>query len=121
MAALLIVDDDEAIRTALFDLFSDEHSCHAASSAEEALERLASRAYDLIITDLSMPGMGGEDLLGFVKVYAPRTPVIFISGSADRADSERLLVKGGVDYLPKPFRLEEVEAAVARALGRRRP
>jgi DNA-binding NtrC family response regulator len=119
MATLLIVDDDEAIRTTLFDLFSEEHSCHAAASTEEALKHLESRAYDLIITDLSMSGMSGEDLLGFVKVYAPRTPVIFISGSEDRAGIERLLVKGGVDYLPKPFRLEEIEAAVARALGRR--
>jgi CheY-like chemotaxis protein len=119
MANLLIVDDDEAILVTLFELLSGEHSCHAAASAEEALKRLASQAYDLIITDLSMPGLSGEDLLGFAKVYAPRTPVIFISGSADPAGSERLLVKGGVDYLPKPFRLEEVEASVARALGRR--
>lgn len=120
MATLLIVDDEEVIRTTLFDLFSGEHSCHTASSAEEALKSLESRTYDLIITDLSMPGMSGEDLLGFVKVYAPRTPVIFISASADQVGSERLLVKGGVDYLPKPFRLEDVEGAVARALHHRR-
>jgi DNA-binding NtrC family response regulator len=120
MATLLIVDDDEVIRTALFDLLSEEHSCHMAASAEEALDRLGSQTYDLIITDLSMPGMSGEDLLGFVKVHAPRTPVIFMSGLADRAGSERLLVKGGIDYLPKPFRLEEVEGAVARALQRQR-
>ena len=121
MAALLIVDDDEAIRTSLLDLFSEEHSCHAASSAEEALKHVGSQTYDVIITDMSMPGLSGEDLLGFVKVHAARTPVIFISGSLDRAVSKRLLVKCGVDYLPKPFRLEEVEAAVARALALRRP
>ncbi|MCA1629853.1 MAG: response regulator [Acidobacteria bacterium] len=119
MAKLLIVDDDEVIRTSLFDLLSEEHECHTAASAEEALKHLGSWTYDAIITDLSMPGMSGEDLLGFVKVYAPRTPVIFISGKADPAGPERLLVKGGVDYLVKPFRLEEVEEAVARALGRR--
>jgi FixJ family two-component response regulator len=66
-----------------------------------------------------MPGLSGEDLLAFVKVYTPCMPVIFISGSADPAGSEKLLVKGGVDYLPKPFRLEEVKASVARARGRR--
>ena len=120
MTKLLIVDDEEVIRTTLSDLFSDEHSCDTAASAEEALKSLESRTYDLIITDLSMPGMSGEDLLGFVKVYAPKTPVIFISGSANHAGSEKLLVKGGVDYLPKPFCLEDVESAVARALGRRR-
>jgi DNA-binding NtrC family response regulator len=119
MLALLIVDDDEVIRGSLCELLSEEHSCYAAASAEEALKHLESRTYDLIITDLSMPGMSGEDLLGFIKVYAPRTPVIFITGSADRAASEKLLVKGGVDYLLKPFRLEEIEERVARALMRR--
>jgi DNA-binding NtrC family response regulator len=119
MATLLIVDDDEVIRSSLFELLSEEHLCHTAASAEEALKRLESQDYDLIITDVSMPGMSGEDLLGFIKVYTPRTPVIFISGATGRMGSEELLVKGGVDYLLKPFRLEEIEERVARALGRR--
>ena len=122
MASLLLVDDDEIIVANLLDLFSEEHLCDTAGTAEEALKRLEARDYDVVITDIAMPGMSGEDLLGFIKSYRPRTPVIFISGSMDRQRAEGLLVKGAFNYLMKPFRLEEIEEKVARAVefrGRR--
>lgn len=122
MASLLLVDDDETIVANLLDLFSEEHSCDAAGTAEEALKKLEARDFDVVITDIAMPGMSGEDLLGFIKSYRPRTPVIFISGSMDRQRAEGLLVKGAFNYLMKPFRLEEIEDKVARAVefrGRR--
>lgn len=122
MASLLIVDDDEAIVNNLFDLFSEEHVCHTAGTAEEALKKLEAQDYDVVITDIAMPGMSGEDLLGFIKIYRPRTPVLFISGSMDRHRAEGLLVKGAFNYLLKPFRLEEIEEKVSRAVefrGRR--
>jgi DNA-binding NtrC family response regulator len=116
MASILIVDDDEPLREALVDLFSEEHLCHSAGTAEEALTQIHSHEYDLIITDISMPGMSGEDLLGFIKSYYPRIPVIFISGAADMEDAQRLIRKGAFGYLTKPFRLEEIEEKVARAI-----
>src|SRR2546423_1353532 len=94
MASLLIVDDDETILDVLFELFSDGHLCHTAPTAEEALKQLRAHDYDVVITDVSMPGMSGEDLLGFIKVYRPKTPVLFISGSAGREQAERLLPTG---------------------------
>lgn len=120
MASLLIVDDDQTILDMLVELFSEEHLCHTAGSAEEALEQLGSQDYDVIITDIGMPGMGGEDLLGFIKTHRPMTPVIFISVSNDMRRADRLLVKGAFGYLQKPFRLEEIEAQVSRALEHRR-
>jgi DNA-binding NtrC family response regulator len=120
MASLLIVDDDETIRDVLLELFSDVHLCRAASTAEEAVERLMSQDYDVVITDVSMPGMSGENLLGFVKVYRPKTPVLFISGSAGREHAERLLKRGAFDYLLKPFSLEEIAKRVARTIEYRR-
>lgn len=120
MASFLVVDDDETIRDVLFELFSDEHMCHTASTAEEAVEHLMSQDYDVVITDISMPGMSGENLLGFVKVYRPRTPVLFISGSAGREQAEQLLRKGACGYLMKPFRLEEIAQKVARTIEYRR-
>ena len=122
MPSLLIVDDDETIVTNLLDLFSEGHVCHTAGTAEEALKKLEALEYDVIITDIAMPGMSGEDLLGFIKCYHPRTPVLFISGFMDRQRAEGLRVKGAFDYLLKPFRLEEIEEKVARAVeyrGRR--
>ena len=116
MASLLIVDDDETLGDALVDLFSEEHLCHSAGTAEEALTQIQVHEYDLIITDISMPGMSGEDLLGFIKCYRPRTPVIFISGSSDTVCAERLVRKGAFGYFSKPFRFEEIEERVARAI-----
>jgi DNA-binding NtrC family response regulator len=120
MASLLIVDDDEVILTVLSELFSEGHLCHTAETAEEALKQLDLHDYDVVITDVSMPGMSGEHLLGFIKTHKPGTRVIFISGSTDREDAKRLRVKGAVDYLMKPFNLEEIREKVAKAIAHRR-
>ncbi len=119
MPSILIVDDDEIIRDALSELFSEGYLCDTAASAEEALNRLAAKEYDVVITDINMPGMSGEDLLGFVKTYQPWTPVIFISGSTDSRHTERL--KSRVfGYLVKPFSLPDVEQMVERAIEQHR-
>ena len=120
MASLLIVDDDETILDVLYELFSDGHLCHTAPTAEDALKQLTSHDYDVVITDICMPGMSGEDLLGFVKAHRPGTPVLFISGSTNEERAERLLTKGAFDYLQKPVQLEEITRRVARAVEHRR-
>ena len=118
MPSILIVDDDEVIRDALSELFSERYLCHIAASAEEALTRLAAREYDVVITDINMPGMSGEDLLGFVKTYQPWAPVIFISGATDSQHAERFRSKA-FGYLVKPFALSTVEQMVDRAFEQR--
>jgi DNA-binding NtrC family response regulator len=120
MASLLLVDDDETLLEVLFELFSREHECNTAETAEAAFELLRSREYDLVVTDISMPGMSGEALLGFIKTHSPGTPVIFISGSKDRELAQRLRVKGAAGFLSKPFDLAEIRERVARALEGRR-
>ena len=120
MASLLIVDDDQTFLDVLSELFSAEHLCHTAATAEEAVESLSAHDYDVIVTDVSMPGMSGEDLLGFVKAHRPGTPVVFISGSTNEERAGRLLTKGAFDYLQKPFQLEEITRRVARAVEHRR-
>ena len=116
MPSLLLVDDDETLLDVLFELFSREYSCDTAATAEEAFELLGSKEYDLVITDISMPGMSGEVLLGYVKTNSPGTPVIFISGSKDRDLAQRLRVKGAAGFLSKPFDLGEIRERVSRAL-----
>jgi len=119
VASLLIVDDDPTLLDVLTELFSGME-VHSAASAEEALGRLSSAEYDVVITDISMDGMSGEALLGFVKAHRPSTPVIFISGAIDRERAERLRVKGAFDCLQKPFQLHEIYEKVALALEHRR-
>lgn len=120
MAAVLIVDDDEVVRDTLFDLFSEEHLCHAAPTVENALAFLSVESYDVVLTDISMPGLSGLELLGIVKQRQPDVPVIIVSGISDRAHAEGLIKLGAFDYILKPFRLEEIEASVNRAIEMRR-
>jgi DNA-binding NtrC family response regulator len=119
MGSLLIVDDDLTLLEVLSELFSGME-VHSAISAEEALDRLSKEKYDVVVTDISMEGISGEALLGFVKTHSPGTPVIFISGSIDTERAERLKVKGAFDYLKKPFQLPEIYEKVALALEHRR-
>lgn len=116
MAAILIVDDDDAVRDVLYDLFSDEHLCHAAATAEQALAFIDEQPYDVVLTDISMPGLSGLELLSHLRQTRPGTPVIVISGIGDRTHAEGLMRLGAFDFLLKPFRLEEIEASVKRAL-----
>ena len=116
MAAILIVDDDEAVRDTLYDLFSESHMCHVADTAEQAIKWLDQGAYDVVLTDISMPGLSGVELLGHVRQRQPDTPVIVISGITDQEHAKGLLRLGAFDYLLKPFRLEEVERSVERAV-----
>lgn len=118
MATLLIIDDDSFVRDTLHDLFSGTHECHTADRAEQALEYLEFETYDVVLTDISMPGLGGLEVLKRITERHPTTPVIVISGQPD-ADSESLLRLGAFDFFPKPFLLEEVEAAVQRAIDYR--
>ena len=120
MAAILIVDDDDAVRDVLYDLFSEEHMCHVAATAEQALSFLDEQTYDAVLTDISMPGLSGLELLGRLRQERPDTPVVVISGIGDRTHAEGLKRLGAFDYILKPFRLEEVEGSVARALDHSR-
>ena len=118
MATLLIVDDDTLIRDTLHDLLSATHECHTADRAEQALSYLEVESYDAVITDVSMPGLTGREILMYVQNQHPTTPVIVISGKPDGSDGKSLLEMGAFAYLTKPFRLDDIEEAVTRAITR---
>src|SRR5882724_13088281 len=119
MATLLIVDDDNFVRETLNDLFSETHECHTADRAEQAIAYLEFETYDVVLTDISMPGMDGLEMLKRISEQQPDTPVIVISGQLD-AEREEILKLGAFDFFPKPFVLEEIEDAVQRALEHRK-
>ena len=120
MPLILLVDDDEMIRDTLYELLSQEHRCQTAETAEEALARLEAESYDVVLTDISMPGLSGLELLGHVRQKYPQTPVIIISGIGDQEHARGLKRLGAFEYLLKPFRLEAVEKSVRRAMDHRR-
>ena len=115
MAKVLIVDDDETIRDTLYELLSDSYLCQTVETAEKAFSRLEADTYDVVLTDISMPGLSGLELLGHVRQRFPDTPVIIISGIGDEEHAQGLIKLGAFEFLLKPFRLEVVEKCVKRA------
>jgi signal transduction histidine kinase len=116
---ILIVDDDEAIRSVFADCLRARYLCVTASDAQEALVRLASQPFSLVIADVQMPGLSGIELLRRITEHFPDTIVIVASG-IDRTqrvlDAVRL---GAFDYLIKPCDMGVLELSVERALERR--
>ena len=117
MATLLIVDDDTLIRDTLHEFLSEKHECHTADRAEQALSYLEVERYDAVITDVSMPGLTGREILMYVQNQHPTTPVIVISGKPDGSDGKSLVEMGAFAYLTKPFQLDEIEEIVTRAIA----
>ena len=113
---ILIVDDEVEITEILADLLSEEYDCIRAGSAEEALTRLHESEFQLVISDITMPGMSGLDMIPHVKEFAPDTVVVMISGMQTVESAIGALRLGAFDYLMKPFDLRQVEAVVKRAL-----
>lgn len=120
MAALLIVDDDATVRDVLYELLSEDHLCHTAGTAEQALTYLETEPYDIALIDISLPGMSGLELLMRIRLRHPETSAIVITGIDYQQHTGDLIRLGAFDYLVKPFRLEEIAESVACALARRR-
>jgi putative nucleotidyltransferase with HDIG domain len=115
-ARVLVADDEPEIRDVLFDLLSPSYDCAAVGSAEEALLCLRNGDYDLVISDIMMGGMSGIEMIPHVLKMSPDTVVIMISGVQTVESAINALRAGAFDYVMKPFDLQHVEAAVARAL-----
>src|SRR5215217_5306381 len=113
---ILIVDDEVEITEILADLLSEEYECLRAASAEEALAHLHNGEFQLVISDITMPGMSGLDMIPHVKDLSPDTVVVMISGMQTVESAIGALRLGAFDYLMKPFDLRQVEAVVKRAL-----
>ena len=115
MATILIVDDDDALRGILFEVLSENHTCHTASTAEEAWQYLEVETYDAIVTDIAMPGLDGVGLLKRTQLLDLKTPVIIISGK-DGTLADQLLALGAFAYLSKPFDLNDLEQVIEHAI-----
>src|ERR1043165_1847637 len=89
MSSVLIVEDDAVLREILFEMFAKEHVCCAASTAERALALLSEHQFDVVLTDISMPGIGGLGLFGHVRPRWPETGGVIISGLCERAYAAR--------------------------------
>jgi response regulator RpfG family c-di-GMP phosphodiesterase len=119
-ARLLIVDDEESVRSLLYDLLRDVYQCDVAACGEEALGLVDRTNYNVVLSDIMMPGMSGIELLERIKAERPDTSVIMVSANHDTRRAVGALRQGAYDYIVKPFELEEVELSVQRALEHQR-
>src|SRR5713226_5636282 len=109
IAKLLVVDGDRIIRETLHELLSVIHECHTADRAEQALECLEFQNYDAVITDISMPGVGGFQILKRIPARHSAIPVIVISGNCDQY-RDLFLAMGAFAHFTKQFHLDELES-----------
>jgi putative two-component system response regulator len=117
----LIVDDEPALRQVLMQLMRrDGFICLEAGDGEEALVALERHDVSLVMSDLRMPKLDGLGLLAQIRRRWPDTAVVVITAVADVEVAVSALASGAMDYLTKPFHLEELRARVAQALEKRR-
>jgi excisionase family DNA binding protein len=115
---VLVVDDESSIRELLQKTLAlAEYDVDVAPDGRAALERLRLGNYDLLIADLKMPGMDGLTLIREAKRLKTDLPVIIITGFSTESSAIEAVNLGVAGYLTKPFRVPQVLAAAARALG----
>ena len=117
MAKILVADDELSMRQFLEILLKKEgHEVFCAADGQEALSRFQAEDFDLLISDIKMPKMGGLDLLRKVKEKRPNLAVIMVTAYASPEDAIVAMKAGAYDYLTKPFKLEEIKSVIQNAL-----
>ncbi len=117
---ILVVDDEPIVRDSLGQWFAEEgYEAGTASSADEALKRLAEGRWDLALVDIKMPGMDGLELERRLRELDPDMVIIMITGYASVETAVRALKDGAYDYVTKPFDPEDIAHTVRNALAHR--
>lgn len=120
MSNILVVDDEQGMRDFLKILLKKEGNyVDTASDAEVALKLLKKNTYDLVISDIRMPGMSGLDLLSKVKDQYQNLPVIMITAFASPDDAVSAMNSGAFDYISKPFNLDEIKSVIESATSKK--
>jgi DNA-binding NtrC family response regulator len=115
---ILVVDDDGEMRALLLDVLrQDGYEVAEAKDGAEAVVALRNREFDVILMDKNMPGPSGLDLLPGFKRLCPQSRVVLMTAFGDVPSYVEAVEKGAVEYLFKPFRMEELKAAVQKALA----
>lgn len=115
---ILIIDDEESMRIALSEALSRSgHLVDCIQNGYDALKKIQSGSYKLVITDVKMPKMDGLKLLLEVKKVLPQIPVIMITAYGTINNAVEAMKKGAADYILKPFSFEELDLIVKRALA----
>ncbi len=120
-ANILVVEDDRAQRESLQEILQQEgYEVETAPDGETGLQRLQEQGFDLVLTDMALPGLSGLDILKFLIQRQPHCLCIIITGYATVKNSVDAMRQGAYDYLPKPVDPQELRLVVHRALEHQR-
>jgi len=118
---VLVVDDEERFRNTLGKLLTAQGmQVSVAGSGAEALELLRREPHDIVLLDVKMPGMSGQDTLPEIKKIDPDIEVIILTGHASVDIAAEMMARGGSDYLLKPYPMDELLGIIHIAHDRRR-
>lgn len=121
METILIIDDEKSLLDLLTVVFKKEgYAVRSAQTAAAGFEALAKEGIDLVVTDIKMPGADGMDVLRYARENLPDLPVILITAYGSIAQAVEALKAGALDYVVKPFDVEELKIIVGRGLAARR-
>src|SRR5215475_1530016 len=117
-AKILVADDEQNLRRVLVALLRREgHEVVQAANGLEAIEQLAAGDYDVVITDLRMPGADGMEVLRTASKNYPHVPVIMITAYGSVGQAVEAIKAGAFDYIEKPFEQDQIRVIVDKAIG----
>ena len=119
-ARILVVDDELPVCRSVSGALEGDYEVDTALSGEEAIRKGQEKQYDVVITDLMMPGLSGMELLKRMAESKPDTKIIMITGYPSIKSAVEAIKQGGFDYIPKPFTPGDLRSVVARALESKR-
>ena len=117
---LLIIDDEETLTFSLYQSFilsDDDYEVLTANSGEEALDKIRVKPFDLIVTDIFMPGLSGFDVMKIVRRDFPATKVVVMTAYGTDEYQDQAMELGAKFYLTKPFEIKEFKRIVMEILG----
>lgn len=113
---ILIIDDERHTREGLMQVLEDSYDIYTAENAEQAFNLMESESFDLVLTDLRMPGMSGMKVIDKALGLSNRPPVIMMTAYGDVDSAVEAMKRGAYDFLTKPVNLEKLEILIKRAL-----
>lgn len=117
---LLFIDDEEIVLRSCRRIFAKEDfEIETAASGEEGLEKARTGGFDVVVTDLKMPGLGGMEVLHALRKERPEIIVVIFTGYANVETAREALKNGAFDYIPKPFTPDEIKEVVRNAVKAR--
>ena len=117
MVKILVVEDDEKMRIGLVEILTEEgYTVDSAENGRAGLDKIKKTDYELVLTDLIMPVMGGMEVLHMVKHQKPRTLVILITAFATIENAVEAMKAGASEYITKPFKIDEIQTKIRLVL-----